>query len=1076
LTQEPKVFSDFVSNTTVTLRNGKNVRVLQGSVTQINNLHDDSVSLATEFSIVPRILPREDVNSLLQIIQSYPHLDDDPDTVDGMPTYEIFVDSPDLYRQPSSNKVRDNDPKFVPQRRELRARLQAVLQSHLQQVVTPFVQEHVSACRDKRGDRVCTPCYSLIRRYRHSDRLSHGTHHDGHAIATVVVSLSEYGIDYRGGLYVSTGYGQEREFLGLHKGDAVVHQSTLLHGVQVHDIPNAPETTERWSWILWFRDSADCHDYGHEWFADCATQGNALCQQLHSTKVGNIPGISPQQAADAILELNRQAAEGGAGMAAVKVARAYLHQLPSTLPLDVGKAKHYFDLAMRSHNPDGNYGMAMLLLQEAKDEQSQSSRNKDYNTDPRVVQAVQHLEAAAMLHHSYAQYNLGMAHTYGYGTNVIDGNVAAEWFIQCGLPEGYFVAAQQAMAVGDQERYRMLGERAQALGFFAPWRTQAREATGSGGAAGVSLNLPWPIAGDGREPFHLPSQIPPLQHNNVKKPTEMPNMAESDTLSAPTDTPETKTSALPPSTSMKALKEAAVTGHDGSSHPWEVLWVCTSAVTGCAMYNTAVTIVQQVFYPTQNVPTTWRVMLEASLLWFPMVLAQSEFLYPYATCVIALQLVVTTISVLLFRQAKVDSHDQQQSQQRQAPASNRLDFLTLYRSSILYLTFIAILAVDFPALFPRRFCKTEISGYGLMDIGAASFCISAGLVGARRHVTQMPLTKISVSSWKPFLHTMPLVLIGVIRIIVNKELDYQEHVSEYGVHWNFFFTLGILTLVPAILGVGCTTKVPSIFGPLCVMIMYQALLSHLQWQQFVEAAPRTIQQLQPWVTEAKLIEQNPLGVFALTLLEYLPPLLVSFFVANREGMLGCCGYLCLYYAGEWVGYHWLWRHSNSTVANLPLGQLAVCLWLFHLAMVHILKIPVSRRSTNLGFCSWALAHNVILLYGLQKVESWIKPQQQRTSNAKGEAKSLPTVVPPIWEKVNKHGLIMFLIANLLTGLVNLTVPTLETESWLALVAIFGYISCIGIAAIGIDAIVSFMSTKPSKYEGRNNSQLSKKCQ
>ena len=45
-----------------------------------------------------------------------------------------------------------------------------------------------------------------------------------------------------------------------------------------------------------------------------------------------------------------------------------------------------------------------------------------------------------------------------------------------------------------------------------------------------------------------------------------------------------------------------------------------------------------------------------------------------------------------------------------------IDYITNYRSSMLIVTAICILAVDFP-IFPRRFGKTENFGFGLMDIG-----------------------------------------------------------------------------------------------------------------------------------------------------------------------------------------------------------------------------------------------------------------------------------------------------------------------------------------------------------------------
>ena len=42
-------------------------------------------------------------------------------------------------------------------------------------------------------------------------------------------------------------------------------------------------------------------------------------------------------------------------------------------------------------------------------------------------------------------------------------------------------------------------KRAKVKGYGTAWRKQAREATGSGGATGVDLNLAWPVIG-GRKP------------------------------------------------------------------------------------------------------------------------------------------------------------------------------------------------------------------------------------------------------------------------------------------------------------------------------------------------------------------------------------------------------------------------------------------------------------------------------------------------------------------------------------------------------------------------------------------------
>ena len=119
-----------------------------------------------------------------------------------------------------------------------------------------------------------TPCYSLIRRYKEGERRSHETHYDQHAIVTVVVSLADFETEYTGGLYVAAGRAG-RQVLPLSRGDAAVHGPDLLHGVGV-------ESGERWSWILWYRDSPTCDDHSGDWFTECAAAGNAVCEALYA--------------------------------------------------------------------------------------------------------------------------------------------------------------------------------------------------------------------------------------------------------------------------------------------------------------------------------------------------------------------------------------------------------------------------------------------------------------------------------------------------------------------------------------------------------------------------------------------------------------------------------------------------------------------------------------------------------------------------------------------------------------------------------------------------------------------------
>jgi TPR repeat protein len=519
----PAIFNQFTRSSNVTLPGKPDPQLVQlGIIQQINQIRVEesknhaifkSSSSSSEIAYLPQIVDSSNVERILQLLRSYPDLDEDPDTVDGMTTHEIFVDNPEIRRRLLTNdplleqsiKARDTDPVALPERTRLRAELQEILLPILQERITPFVQRHYpNVCpQSENSNRACTPCYSLIRRYRSGERQSHGTHYDGHAVITVVVSLSNYGTDYTGGLYVSTGYGQ-RQFVPLFQGDAVSHRSTLLHGVQVFDAASAANrnrtfAAERWSWILWYRDSVDCVDYSHEWFAECAKSGDAVCQELFATKVGHVPALQndPARVMALVVYWNRQSAEQGNGNAAVKMARAYLNLLPSPLQYNATEAKRYYRIAMASQHPDGYYGMAHLYLSSLSSHQSASTHPRKEKV---LAHVVRFLEEAALRGHAYAMFNLGIVHCYGYGISRIDTELASSWFAQSGLPEGYYAAAFQAAVVGNRTRQQQYNEQARALGFYQPWRTEARRHTGSGGAGGVDLNLPWPVAQDGRKP------------------------------------------------------------------------------------------------------------------------------------------------------------------------------------------------------------------------------------------------------------------------------------------------------------------------------------------------------------------------------------------------------------------------------------------------------------------------------------------------------------------------------------------------------------------------------------------------
>lgn len=126
----------------------------------------------------------------------------------------------------------------------------------------------------------------------------------------------------------------------------------------------------------------------------------------------------------------------------------------------------------------------------------------------------------------------------------------------------------------------------------------------------------------------------------------------------------------------------------------------------------------------------------------------------------------------------------------QVNLSNKKTFITYFRSVINLSTAVAILAVDFP-VFPRRLAKSETYGFGGMDTGVGFFVVSNAIVSheARGKGSALPawhqLKEAVVSS-------LPLLILGFARLLTVKGADYHEHITEYGVHWNFFFTLAAL--------------------------------------------------------------------------------------------------------------------------------------------------------------------------------------------------------------------------------------------------------------------------------------------
>ncbi|CAG8715796.1 16558_t:CDS:2, partial [Funneliformis caledonium] len=309
--------------------------------------------------------------------------------------------------------------------------------------------------------------------------------------------------------------------------------------------------------------------------------------------------------------------------------------------------------------------------------------------------------------------------------------------------------------------------------------------------------------------------------------------------------------------------------------------------------------------------------------------------------------------------------------------NNRKPFLSVYRASMMMLTCISILAVDF-FVFPRRFAKSETFGTSLMDLGVGSFVFSSGIVAAK------PFLKRPENRFKPLKgqlvkavkQSFPILSLGFIRLIMVKGVDYQEHVTEYGVHWNFFFTLGFLPIfVTFCRSLQKYTRF-SIVG-LFIAIFYQIALWRFGLEDYIQNAPRT-----------------------------------NIINANREGIASFLGYLSIFLFALDIGHYVLpldpyfaFRQNRQTKKPKPKKLLMILFsWsiLFWTGFVFTLisNIKVSRQMANLSYVFWVISVNTTFLSLFQAVELYYF-----TNYWKVYEKTVPNLV----EALNDNGLTIFLV-------------------------------------------------------------------
>jgi phosphatidylinositol glycan class W len=336
--------------------------------------------------------------------------------------------------------------------------------------------------------------------------------------------------------------------------------------------------------------------------------------------------------------------------------------------------------------------------------------------------------------------------------------------------------------------------------------------------------------------------------------------------------------------------------------------------------------------------------------------------------------------------------------------------------------------VDF-RVFPRRFAKVENWGTSLMDMGVGSFVFTAGVVSVRASLKEgagrQPLSKRLAASLR---HAIPLLVLGTIRLISVKGLDYAEHVTEYGVHWNFFFTLGFLPPFAALFQTAFE-KVPS-YAVLSFVLaaIYEIALDWTSLGGYILVAPRT-----------------------------------DLFSKNREGIFSFFGYLAIFLAGQSLGASALPRQQpiaknaslTTKLRQSTLGKLLMtsALWtaLFYFSISYYgLRLSVSRRLANLPYFLWVSSFNSYQITICCAIETFLFPNLYKATTKDEETRRSRDATSTVLYAFNRNGLAVFLVANLLTGLVNMTMPTLHMSVLQSMGVLIAYIAAVAGIAVTLD--------------------------
>lgn len=316
--------------------------------------------------------------------------------------------------------------------------------------------------------------------------------------------------------------------------------------------------------------------------------------------------------------------------------------------------------------------------------------------------------------------------------------------------------------------------------------------------------------------------------------------------------------------------------------------------------------------------------------------------------------------------------------------TNKILHMTFYRFMLNTYTVFCILAVDFN-VFPRRFAKTETYGHGLMDIGVGCYVCSNAMLFTIPKINNM--TKYSLKIVKQVL---PLLVLGIGRTYFVTKSDYHHYVFEYGVHWNFFITLAFLKIINLLVLPFISTCCLTGFATILVVV-YEIVLNCGLADWIMSDAPRD-----------------------------------NIFSANREGIVSLIGYEAIFLYSLAMKWHLsIFMKKNHLINNMFILAVTASstIALFLLTIILRYFFGVSRRLVNAGYIFWTLSISSYLLFMSIIIENSISIRLQKCKRL-SEFNNVSLII----DSINNNLLLFFLVGNIVTGIINMSIFTLKMNT------------------------------------------------